>query len=74
VYRNDNSAVHERISSIRRKCSQLWNCPKTLRQAPKHMDLSVDVFANKILRPYPESKLSVMLVKLVSIFQNGFYN
>jgi hypothetical protein len=74
VHQNDNAAVDERIASIRRKCSQLWNCPKTLRQAPKHMELSVDVFASNILRPYPECKLSVMPVKLLSILQNGFYN
>jgi len=58
MYRNDASLAHDRITTIKRKASCLWNCPKQLRQAAKHMGLSVDVFASKLLRPYPESKYS----------------
>jgi len=56
-YKNDAALVRERLHEIRRKCSTMWNCPRAYRQEPRHVGLQVEVFANKILRPYPENIL-----------------
>lgn len=55
-YRDDGNVVRDRLFDIRRKCSTMWNCPRAYRQEPKHIGLAPEVFANKLLRPYPESK------------------
>jgi hypothetical protein len=56
-YRNDGNLIKDRVSEIRRKCTYMWNCPKMMHQEPKHQGLSIEVFANKVLRPYPENIL-----------------
>ncbi|XP_021956771.1 cap-specific mRNA (nucleoside-2'-O-)-methyltransferase 1 isoform X3 [Folsomia candida] len=56
-YRDDGNVVRDRLFDIRRKCSTMWNCPRAYRQEPKHIGLAPEVFANKLLRPYPENVL-----------------